>query len=207
MKTTEVFFFFLNRGYTWYVEEIESGNFSSQDVGDEVVGRLPDFWLGMWCHQTGYRKKSGFKGGCGSFRTSSAELSGPRMTLWVTPSTKGRMTQRDGARNREPVVTPRRSAASRRKTNSKLTCGREVWWGKDWKMPTRCRQQDARRTSVKSINMSAKLWELKSGHGEWGGEGEARRREVQLRSRQVEKQRSRWGLGWFVFTISWNLTT
>ena len=50
---------------------------------------------------------------------------------------------------------------ARRKTNNKLTCGREVWWGKDWKMPTKCRKQDARRTSVKSINMSAKLWELK----------------------------------------------
>ena len=88
MKTIDMCFFFFHRGYTWYVEEIESGNFSSQDVGDEVVGRLPDFWLGTWCHQTGSRKKSGFKGGCGSFRTSSSELSGPRMTFWVTLSTK-----------------------------------------------------------------------------------------------------------------------
>lgn len=124
-------------------------------------------------------RRAGLRAG-GSFRVSSTELSGPRMAVWVTPSAKGRVTQRDRARNREQVVMSWQSTTSRRKTNNSLTCGRKVQQGKGWKMPVRWRKQDALRTLVKA--MAAKLWERKSDRSRLCGKGEVRGRDVWLRS-------------------------
>ena len=55
------------------------------------MGRLPNFWLGWWCYQTGYRKKSRLKGELMEMLLKTNVREGEewaRMALWATPNTR-----------------------------------------------------------------------------------------------------------------------